>query len=211
MITLYFLYFYAILSLERDSDRVRKIHNPNQQPRKSQEVCEVPSGSQKGKKKKATPHHTTCLLPINCTPREGTWEGPNTCGWKAYSPCLEGHAHSGTQGTQLQRLFWSFSSLMLAPNRGSKREEEGKGKGRERGKVRMEGEKRGGREVFSSEASLSHLLPHVNLTLALTCTYCGAAVHWGALTSGNMSYCLPTWQKGFSVFIHPLASPNWCH
>ena len=66
MITLYFLYFYAILSLERDSDRVRKIHNPNQQPRKSQEVCEVPSGSQKGKKKKShtTPHHLSATYQL---------------------------------------------------------------------------------------------------------------------------------------------------
>lgn len=32
----------------------------------------------------------------------------------------------------------------------------------------------------------------------------------GALTSVNMSYCLPTWQGRFPVFIHSLVSPNQC-
>lgn len=31
-----------------------------------------------------------------------------------------------------------------------------------------------------------------------------------ALTSVNMSYCLPTWQGRFPVFIHCLVSPNQC-
>lgn len=69
-----------------------------------------------------------------------------------------------------------------------------------------------GRQGFSFEASLlPPNLPHLNLRLALPCTYCGAAAHCGALTFVSMSYCLPTWQTSFPVLIHPLGSPNRYH
>lgn len=150
---MYFFNFYSILSLERDSDRERKIHNLNQQPRKSQEVFKISSGSQKGKKKKKqpTPHHTTCLLTYQVYTKGGDMGGAEYLGLESYLPCLEGQAHSSAQ---LQRLFRSFSSLMLAPNRGGRREG---GEGRREGtREGQDGGKGVGREVFSScETSFS--------------------------------------------------------
>lgn len=114
--------------------------------------------------------------------------------------------------TQLQRLLGSFSSLMLAPNRGAKRRKGGEVEEWEGGEE-WEGwsGRKGEGERFLVWGLTHLLLPHLNLRLALPRTYCGAAVHCGALTSVNMSYCLPTWQKSFPVFIHPLSSPNRCH
>lgn len=84
-ITLYSLYSYSIISLERkrQGEKGKSIIQTNNHANLKR--YSKPLVAAKEKKK---PHHTTCLLPIKCIPREGTWEGPNTCGWKAYLPCL---------------------------------------------------------------------------------------------------------------------------
>ena len=140
--------------------------------------------------------------------------------WEAYLHPVCEVTHT-VAGAQLHSLFGSFTPLMSAPNRGGKekkRREGGKkpsGEGRkqeegikkwgreEAGGGDQEGEREGG---FPWRARPSHL----SLSPALTGTYCGAAV-MGALTSVNMSYCLPTWPRGCPVSTHPLDSPNQCH
>lgn len=101
---------------------------------------------------------------------------------------------------------------MLAPNRKSK----GRGGGREGGREAKREVEEGDEKKRRKRGSLLRPLSPPPSSppepqAALPGTYCGAAVHCGALTSVNMSYCLPTWQKSFPVSTHPLASPNRCH
>lgn len=84
------------------------------------------------------------------------------------------------------------------------------GMGREGAREKKKSAKRG-RKRFALRPLSCLLLPHLNLRLALPRTYCGAAVHCGALTFVNMSYCLPTWQTSFPVSIHSLGSPKRDH
>lgn len=200
---------YSILSLERDSDRERKIHNPNQQPRKSQEIFKVSGGSQKGEGGEAgtTPHHLPATYQVYT--KGGAMGGAQYAGLKAHWPCLEGHAHNSAQ---LQTLFWSFSSWMSAPNTGGKREEEGKRKG---GKERRAGwrERKGEGDRFSLFWGLTFSSPRPPPE-PQACTY------WyllrGSCSLGGTYLCehvlLPSYMaKSFPVFLHPLASPHPCH
>lgn len=86
MIALYFLLLhYFIREVEKQGGEKEKsiIQTNNHANLKRYSKSLVAAEREKKK-----PHHTTCLLPIKCIPREGSWEGPNTCGWKAYLSCL---------------------------------------------------------------------------------------------------------------------------
>lgn len=152
------------------------------------------SKMKKKKKKKATNMLTpTCLLPIKCTPREGARGGTDAWVLKTYLHSL--FVRSCTQQRSTTQFILDPSLLWCQPQR--RRREE---KGREGGKKPSwnggsrrrdpEGEKEGG---CPWRARSSHL----NLSLALTGTYCGAAVHGGTYLLQIMSYCLPTWPRGF--------------
>lgn len=164
-------------------------------------------GQPKWKKKKKKPQRTTCLLPIKSTPREGTRGGTGCLSLEGlFTPCLWGHAHSRAQ---LHSLFGSFTPLMSAPNRGGKEKKrrEGGKKPSGEGKKQEEGIKKGREKAVFLRGLGLPTWTSVSRSLVLT----AGQLCTGALTSVNMSYCLPTWPRGFPVSTHPLASPNRCH
>lgn len=158
------------------------------------------------KKKKKKPQRTTCLLPIKCTPREGARGGTGCLSLEGlFTPCLWGHAHSSAQP---HSLFGSFTPLMSASNGGEekKRREGGKKPSGERRK-QAEGTQKGREKAVVLGGLGLPTWTSVSRSLVLT----AGQLCTGALTSVNMSYCLPTWPRGFPVSIQPLASPNRCH
>lgn len=142
-------------------------------------------GQQNEKKKK--PQHTTCLLPIKCTPREGARGGTGCLSLEdLFTPCLWGHAHSSAQP---HSLFGSFTPLMSAPNGGEeKKRREGGKKPSGNGGSRRRGPRRGERRRLSLEGSVFPPEPQ-------------SCAHWYLLRGSCARGHLPPWTC-LTAFLH---------
>lgn len=173
----------SIISVEGDGGE--RTENPQAKPTTMQTSRGIPSLQGQPKGKKATPRHLSV-----------TYQAYTLGGDRGGAECLgleswfTSFVRSRTQqrGTELMRILLFFD---VSPYRGRQM----------RGDGGKEGD--GGRE----RAGPLEAWPCGWLFRVLT----GGPLYTGALTSVSMSHCLPTWQKGFPVSVHPLASPNRCH